>query len=201
MLRFNALTGLSCYIMPRKTDTAEAVRFNALTGLSCYDLKHFQMPQSQSFNALTGLSCYLLHQVRRFASDVSMPSRAWVVTGFFVTSFFMVPCFNALTGLSCYVRIGCRIWFDCTCVSMPSRAWVVTISNWVYYRYIHVSMPSRAWVVTEIFADGYLVEGVSMPSRAWVVTCLKDKVVSEDEFQCPHGLELLLPYPLCIRPT
>ena len=57
------------------------MRFNALTGLNCYIFCWFLIFVVFSFNALTGLNCYpnkcYTHQV---GSDVSMPSRAWIVT-------------------------------------------------------------------------------------------------------------------------
>ena len=54
-------------------------------------------------------------------------------------------------------------------------------------------MPSWAWVVTRFFFQHVLFLGVSMPSWAWVVTRLWDSSRQVFyEFQCPHGLELLL---------
>ena len=120
-----------------------------------------------------------------------MPSRAWVVTA------------------------GTDTHSSSPYVSMPSRAWVVTKKALEECGLTAVSMPSRAWVVTQSFLFVYMTFLVSMPSRAWVVT--KTQLIrtagntsfnaltglscygyseSKDgypvEFQCPHGLELLL---------
>ena len=79
----------------------------------------------QSFNALTGLSCYDCNIPWQLCDNVSMPSRAWVVT---LLSFLMAFCLKN--------------------VSMPSRAWVVTGTACRRTYGNAVSMPSRAWVVT-----------------------------------------------------
>ena len=78
----------------------------------------------ESFNALTGLSCYSNRRVSDPSRQVSMPSRAWVIT---ITEF-----------------TECR-FVD---VSMPSRAWVITAVSWAESQLKEVSMPSRAWVIT-----------------------------------------------------
>ena len=104
----------------------QRIRFNALSGLSCYNWLHYNIFRYHCcFNALSGLSCYhdtcicsvvlckfqcplglelLLrpHKRSNYHRRVSMPSRAWVVTA-------------KQRFLSCW-----RL------VSMPSRAWVVT---------------------------------------------------------------------------
>ena len=79
------------------------------------------------------------------------------------------------------------------CVSMPSRAWVVTIFRSGKDVEQSVSMPSRAWVVTKYALWIPSWDFVSMPSRAWVVTVKHSDLEGENMFQCPHGLELLLP--------
>ena len=79
-------------------------------------------------------------------TDVSMPSRAWVVTWRDLLRRSYSSSFNALTGLSCY------FWAIPSTpteqVSMPSRAWVVTPASSYEWQIFIVSMPSRAWVVT-----------------------------------------------------
>ena len=57
--RFNALTGLSCYLIIM-TKFLRSICFNALTGLSCYGwgIKSSRSGCRNCFNALTGLSCY-----------------------------------------------------------------------------------------------------------------------------------------------
>ena len=54
---FNALMGLSCYLIP---ECYKAVKesFNALMGLSCYNSLYVFILVLTSFNALMGLSCY-----------------------------------------------------------------------------------------------------------------------------------------------
>ena len=54
--------------------------FNALTGLSCYGKGYFCRYKRYSFNALSGLSCYTDPRELDVRFEVSMPSRAWVVT-------------------------------------------------------------------------------------------------------------------------
>ena len=100
------------------------------------------------FQCPHGLELLLIVEVKGTARiDVSMPSRAWVVT-------FML--------FEPHKRV--------IPVSMPSRAWVVTVigSHLVFADW--VSMPSRAWVVTITDFKTSMVSDVSMPSRAWVVT-------------------------------
>ena len=127
VFRFNALTGLSCYVSLCIWSILLKC-FNALTGLSCYDSQRVRLQDCDSFNALTGLSCYGIQAVKRWHGPVvSMPSRAWVVTPWriltrLIVSLFQCPhglellqplslsplhhisCFNALTGLSCYSK-------------------------------------------------------------------------------------------------
>ena len=109
---------------------------NALSGLSCYLAGKLIKAREVCFNALTGLSCYWMDGKNSEGKNVSMPSRAWVVTE--VPGICENPewCFNALTGLSCYMQAN--IGSGVTNVSMPSRAWVVTarmsnILNFLWY--------------------------------------------------------------------
>ena len=76
---FNALTGLSCYSLIIQYCFGRMC-FNALTGLSCYGCRCTVRHRRKCFNALTGLSCYLKVVSYFFHENVSMPSRAWVVT-------------------------------------------------------------------------------------------------------------------------
>ena len=129
---------------------------------------------------------------KRIAVLVSMPSRAWVVTRYACKICFSNDCFNALTGLSCYGSLNI-VLTGANFVSMPSRAWVVTQYSVPSRKILTVSMPSRAWVVTDHGSYRWWAFLVSMPSRAWVVTCVAfGKKAEFVEFQCPHGLELLL---------
>ena len=94
-------------------------RFNALTGLSCYSCGIAKADIAPVFQCPHGLELLLgyrdsAHTTRR----VSMPSRAWVVTGSTLrTCSSSHSRFNALTGLSCYQEIYhkliCRIAFQC----------------------------------------------------------------------------------------
>ena len=77
-------------------------RFNALSGLSCYDQWFFYFADRWSFNALSGLSCYALCFRAGYRGQVSMPSRAWVVTWGGGSAAPTIASFNALSGLSCY---------------------------------------------------------------------------------------------------
>ena len=143
------------------------------------------------FNALSGLSCYSYIFWCRVRVDVSMPSRAWVVT---VTSLgstnafakFQCPlglellqliahwtvlfllCFNALSGLSCYIFI-LQIHF----------------SNGLFQCPLGLELLQLFWLTR---GDS---QCVSMPSRAWVVTLHQLPVHPYQVFQCPLGLELL----------
>ena len=101
-LCFNALTGLNCYYPWADADTADA-GFNALTGLNCYTvpcaiyslIPQFQcphglellrdtvsgMPDGGLFQCPHGLELLLsTWLVRHWRLNVSMPSRAWIVT-------------------------------------------------------------------------------------------------------------------------
>ena len=130
--RFNALTGLSCYLIIM-TKFLRSICFNALTGLSCYGwgIKSSRSGCRNCFNALTGLSCY-------------GPSIA------LLPSFTLFQCPHGLELLPITRLISSRqIMFQCplglelllesgissiapTVVSMPSRAWVVTrIKTWI----------------------------------------------------------------------
>ena len=100
--------------------------FNALMGLSCYSWFGINSLASSNFNALMGLSCYIKCLSWAVMNTISMPSWAWVVTGF-----------NALGGE----------FFD---ISMPSWAWVVTLTVPQSHLHRTISMPSWAWVVTVI---------------------------------------------------
>ena len=79
VLRFNALSGLSCYA-PALVLADEPTGFNALSGLSCYAKSIYSIRPYSRFNALSGLSCYCM----------------WVWS----TNHHQR--FNALSGLSCY---------------------------------------------------------------------------------------------------
>ena len=172
---------------------------NALSGLSCYLAGKLIKAREVCFNALTGLSCYWMDGKNSEGKNVSMPSRAWVVTE--VPGICENPewCFNALTGLSCYMQAN--IGSGVTNVSMPSRAWVVTaqqeksrkaigcfnaltgLSCYTYHLSIiqsnfYVSMPSRAWVVTICCIRRRSKRYVSMPSRAWVVTARMSNILN-----------------------
>ena len=74
-----------------------------------------------SFNALTGLSCYITDMLQTQSEDVSMPSRAWVVT------------ISAMKESAGKRR-----------VSMPSRAWVVTarMSNILNFSWYFLCIPA-----------------------------------------------------------
>ena len=63
-----------------RTCSSSHSRFNALTGLSCYLFRKLLLRCLCCFNALTGLSCYIPRTLSTVWFDVSMPSRAWVVT-------------------------------------------------------------------------------------------------------------------------
>ena len=123
---------------------------------------------------------------------VSMPSRAWVVTINTLICMVQRGSFNALTGLSCYEGAGNGIFRRC-CVSMPSRAWVVT------------KRTQADNAVTECFnALTGLSCYVLLPWFYFSLRCFNaltglscylyilTREVTEEEFQCPHGLELLL---------
>ena len=109
MCRFNVKTKFQCphglellpEILSRLTPIHSS--FNALTGLSCYIRWIFMEQLNHCFNALTGLSCYY-HGffICLNNRNVSMPSRAWVVTCPMTVLPGKLECFNALTGLSCY---------------------------------------------------------------------------------------------------
>ena len=111
-------------------------------------------------------------------TDVSMPSRAWVVTD------------------DQYIEIW-GLTFQCPHGLELLRA-IHCIASLLYV----VSMPSRAWVVTNNEIDKLKADNVSMPSRAWVVTICNVICIHWVWFQCPLGLELLrlpffLPKGLC----
>ena len=59
VLRFNALSGLSCYA-PALVLADEPTGFNALSGLSCYAKSIYSIRPYSRFNALSGLSCYFV---------------------------------------------------------------------------------------------------------------------------------------------
>ena len=87
---------------------------NALSGLSCYLAGKLIKAREVCFNALTGLSCYWMDGKNSEGKNVSMPSRAWVVTS-------KLP----------WHQSGYR-------VSMPSRAWVVTSKNIQYFKFFMI---------------------------------------------------------------
>ena len=58
VLSFNALMGLSCYMLTVYSDF-QSCGFNALMGLSCYANSLNRLLADVSFNALMGLSCYV----------------------------------------------------------------------------------------------------------------------------------------------
>ena len=71
--------GLSCYeISTCHFHCLKCV--NALSGLSCYLAGKLIKAREVCFNALTGLSCYWMDGKNSEGKNVSMPSRAWVVT-------------------------------------------------------------------------------------------------------------------------
>ena len=157
--RFNALTGLSCYLIIM-TKFLRSICFNALTGLSCYGwgIKSSRSGCRNCFNALTGLSCYgpsiallpsftlfqcphgleLLPITRLISSRQIMFQCPLGLELLHHVSFVLRhdTCFNALSGLSCYGTVPEALLLSC--VSMPSRAWVVTarmsnILNFLWY--------------------------------------------------------------------
>ena len=79
-------------------------------------------------------------------TDVSMPSRAWVVTDDQYIEIWGLT-FQCPHGLE-LLRFGSDIHLQRAIVSMPSRAWVVTYKEPEPNKVAIVSMPSRAWVVT-----------------------------------------------------
>ena len=150
----------------------------------------------------------------RFSSgNVSMPSRAWVVTISQRQRCRMETRFNALTGLSCY-KFRSDISKFWTVVSMTSRAWVVTAKPLKDVQKGTVSMTSRAWVVTiwciHLYPCNRSFNDLTGLSCYWVSTrlsythlCFNDLtglscyaylqnwIGALEEFQWPHGLELL----------
>ena len=168
-------------------------RFNALTGLSCYSCGIAKADIAPVFQCPHGLELLLgyrdsAHTTRR----VSMPSRAWVVTGSTLrTCSSSHSRFNALTGLSCYSTkwvdalnnntFQCPHGLELLRVENPTFAPALPFQCPHGLELLHrgenarvasliVSMPSRAWVVTSITFPISDNRNVSMPSRAWVVT-------------------------------
>ena len=77
--------------------------FNALMGLSCYLLPWSFAMYPATFQCPHGLELLLHCEIPWFMKMiVSMPSRAWVVTRGFLEIQTLLCRFNALTGLSCY---------------------------------------------------------------------------------------------------
>ena len=77
---FNALTGLSCY-KHQNCQRFHTSCFNALTGLSCYTINGGKRLSETSFQCPHGLELLLNWNIILWGClDVSMPSRAWVVT-------------------------------------------------------------------------------------------------------------------------
>ena len=95
-----------------------------------------------SFNALTGLSCYGSSEFWNDIFIVSMPSRAWVVTGCISSAIsgFKFQCPHGLELLR-YNMVKC---LGCVVVSMPSRAWVVTarMSNILNFSWYFLCIPA-----------------------------------------------------------
>ena len=79
-----------------------AYSFQCPLGLELLLIMDGMPVQRIRFNALSGLSCYLWGGESMIDIDVSMPSRAWVVTFKLRSSPQHGLCFNALMGLSCY---------------------------------------------------------------------------------------------------
>ena len=79
-IRFNALSGLSCYNCYWQNCSCRA-SFNALSGLSCYDTSITVNPCTSLFQCPLGLELLRIEWRKGTGNtDVSMPSRAWVVT-------------------------------------------------------------------------------------------------------------------------
>ena len=127
-------------LLPDLADSAFDVNsFNALTGLSCYTTSRSGPWRFLCFNALTGLSCYLFSQfLINIGYDVSMPSRAWVVTARmsnilnFLWYFLCIPaiykCILAYLSiffnqLSEFLRCESPSTFLGTCLSHHSFIW------------------------------------------------------------------------------
>ena len=84
------------------------------------------------FNALTGLSCYYFgSSFSAVCFNVSMPSRAWVVTAILIHLRTGSKCFNALTGLSCYRKNVQYFKFFMILFMHPC------------YLYVYISIPSN----------------------------------------------------------
>ena len=107
----------------------QRIRFNALSGLSCYNWLHYNIFRYHCcFNALSGLSCYasfldLAFKPAKFQCPLGLELLPCTAANIGV----ILKRFNALSGLSCYYTSD--LHFGCQNVSMPSRAWVVTFQS------------------------------------------------------------------------
>ena len=105
-----------------------------------------------------------------------MPSRAWVVTIAFVSSFVSSLCFNALTGLSCYAEKAIATE-NATLFQCPHG---LELLRYVMQRLL-ILQSFNALTGLSCYLSGTVnqdIDVVSMPSRAWVVTARMSNILN-----------------------